>query len=269
VQHLNKPLGEAALAAGADSSSSAHHSKGSDPGAFTLIELLVVIAIIAILAALLLPALAMAKFRAQCTNCTSNYRQWAAAANLYANDSGIKGLFPRFDDSSLNNTWDLSANMITGLWPYGLTVAMWYCPTRPADFNADNTWCQTALHHPLIASNDLIAAVTRAFGPTLAVCYHAWWVPRKGSLGLYPVTVPSTNPWPTSQSDPAVNLQPILTDRSANLSNPNPNQAGGGHPWNGKLKSMNLLYGDGHVETHKAPQVQLRYIGDYGWDNFY
>jgi prepilin-type N-terminal cleavage/methylation domain-containing protein len=69
------------------------HPLASAGRAFTLIELLVVIAIIAILAAMLLPAMAGAKERARRVNCKNSTRQFTLAAHMYGGDNGDR-VFP-------------------------------------------------------------------------------------------------------------------------------------------------------------------------------
>jgi prepilin-type processing-associated H-X9-DG protein len=75
---------------------------------------------------------------------------------------------------------------------------------------------------------------------------------------------------PVSLTDPRSNVSPILTDRAASATSPDPHLLAGtgvGHPLGSKLKNMNALFGDGHVELHNASVIQMHYYGNYY--NFY
>jgi prepilin-type processing-associated H-X9-DG protein/prepilin-type N-terminal cleavage/methylation domain-containing protein len=86
--------------------------------AFTLVELLVVIAVIAILAALLLPAMAKAKQKAWAAACLSNIRQIGLASRMYADDNA----------DALPRSIHTGQSWVNTLQPYTSGTNLWRCP---------------------------------------------------------------------------------------------------------------------------------------------
>lgn len=226
---------------------------------FTLVELLVVIGIIAVLIAILLPALQRARYEARVTQCASNLHQWTVALTAYTAEN--KGYFPRFDDYSGANGWDVSTNFYDLFKnAYAMPHVIFFCPFTREDISdeATGTW---NLGLPFYR-----------FG-------YAVWIPRLAGGGQFlpPAFSASTsdNTGPVRISDQAVT--PMMTDyivyQGAQGIDLSVNTSGtyefSQHFRVGTtaVDSCNEAYSDGHVETVAGNAVKSRYLGFNGYWN--
>jgi prepilin-type N-terminal cleavage/methylation domain-containing protein len=203
--------------------------------AFTLIELLVVIAIIAILAALLLPALAQAKTRAQTIRCVSQLRQCGVAINLY---------LPDFNETYF---WNSNSSML-----FGMDWFVWAGQTNGnLDLGQDgifNAVDRPLNHYGLTAPTvqcPLDTGRADTMGSTLyayvgnSYMFNAVGLPQVGTGGLLAekatsVTAPSST---------------VLFADNVLIYPQNPTG------WHQKTPAGNTLLVDSHVEFHTAVNV--------------
>jgi prepilin-type N-terminal cleavage/methylation domain-containing protein/prepilin-type processing-associated H-X9-DG protein len=223
---------------------------------FTLIELLVVIAIIAILAALLLPALAGMKAKAQATACLNNLRQLQLCWNLYVHDH--HDVLPPNDfvywvnsDGQFTNgvSWcpgitryDVNTtNLERGLlFPYNRSTAIYHCP---ADRSTIETTDGVKLNQPRTRSYNM--------NGTLA-CGSTWWIP------VFKKYDEMISPPPTSVFVLIEVHQDSIFDAHFGIGPTNQSVAGGfwlSHwgdlPADRHIRGLNLSFADGHVEHWK------------------